>query len=191
MKLNEVTIPDELKKFALKKRITRIILFTILIAIAVFVLVNWGEIIFKVKKEDIGFRYLFYALVLAIPFAITKIWLVFTDTSYIGVVKEVKIKSIVTTKNTIRPMQSDYYRNNETYLIIQTAKGVIKRKVFDSTSYNEPFKAEDTVLHIHGTGITIVLPTKADTSCQCAICGRPNEISLDHCERCGMPIVKM
>ena len=191
MKTENLMIPDEYRRLVLKKKLIRFAVFAVLFVAIAFVLANWGTVIFKVKEKDVGFRYLFYALALAVPFVVTKVWLIFTDTSYIGVVKEVKIKSIVDSELSMSLWREYLYRKNVTILYVETSRGEIRRKAFESRKYEENYKVGDVVLHLHGTGVTAVLANGADTLCQCAVCGGKNDVHSDVCEWCGYPIMKI
>ena len=191
MNFKDLKIPNEYKRLVLKKKLIRFAVFAALFAVIAFVLANWGTVIFKVKEKDVGFRYLFYALALAVPFVVTKIWLIFTDMSYIGVVKEVKIKSVVDSDIHTRNLMWELYRKNETYLFVETSHGEIKRKAFESRKYEENYKVGDVVLHLHGTGVTVILQPKNEEYCQCPVCANKTKTAKGVCECCGYPIMKI
>ena len=110
-------------------------------------------------------------------------------------VKKVKVKTITDNKSAAKPTKQQMYRKNIIYLTIEDETGKTFRKKAAETpitpkSDSEAYKVGDTVLHLHGTGIAVVLPTAADTRCHCAMCGGSNDKMSDICEHCGFPLIK-
>lgn len=190
-----MTLPSKIKKAIHRKKAIRISLFlltVLLMTVAIIILENSD---FNLFENNITYKYLIYIVLLVSSFFITKAYLVFTDTNYCGEVKKVNIKSVVDSKSSAKPTWEQLYRKNEIYITIEDETGRIFRKKAcefpSSLSTNlEMYKVGDKVLHLHGTDITIVLPTATDKHCRCAMCGWSNDKSNDNCSHCGFPLIK-
>lgn len=188
-------LPSEIRKVIRKKKALRIFLYlmtTILIAVVIGM---WGDVIFSMPESYSAFKYSCYVVLLILPIFLTKVYLVFTDASYAGRVKEVNIVSVVDSKSSVRPSLESLYRKNEIHLTVEDETGrIFVRKVYESPStFNanlEVYKVGDKVMHLYGTDITIVLPTEKDTHCCCSMCGWSNNKLNDVCTRCGLPLIK-
>ncbi len=191
----KITLPLKIRKVIQKKKILRTFLFVLsTISIALIILI-WGDTILSVPEDFVAFKYSCYAVLLILPFFFTKIYLLFTDANYIGEIKKVNIVSVVDSKSSVRPSRENLYRKNEIHLAIEDEKGrILTKKVYEASSNFsanlEMYKVGDKVLHLHGTGITIVLPTAKDTHCCCCMCGCSNDKSNDSCVHCGLPLIK-
>ncbi len=200
MNLNNINLkqfPPQITKKLRKKILCRLIIFLVLTLILAIILINYGSVIFDMPQDEgyDGFKYTCYAIVLILPIFITKIYKIFTDTNYAGVVKNVKIKTVVDSKNQFKPSREMLYRKNEIYLTIQTKQNkIVKKKVYEGVSKLganlDTYNVGDEVLHLHGTGVTIVLSGAKDTHCSCAMCGGVNNISDENCSHCGLPLIK-
>lgn len=123
-------LPCEIKKVIQKKKVLRISLFLLSTISIGFIILIWGDIIFSVSEELVAFKYSCYAALLISPFFFTKIYLVFTDTNYIGEVKEVNIVSVVDSKSSVKPSLENLYRKNIIHLTIEDEIGRILKKKY-------------------------------------------------------------
>lgn len=187
-------IPSEISKAIRRKKEQRIFLFLlaiVLIAVMIVIFEKYGT-----SYEDIDvLKYFFYTALFIASFFVTKIYLIFTDTDYCGVVKKVDVETVLDNKSAAKPSMELMFRKNVTYLTVEDETGkTFRKKAAENprtpNSDTEVYKVGDKVLHLHGTGITVVLPTAADTRCQCAMCGGSNDKTDDVCAHCGFPLIK-
>lgn len=195
MKLPNKQIPIELRRFVRRKVLFRIFFCFFLIAVNATIILLWGDVIFATPKEQEIFKHLCYELFLLLPLVITRIDKLFTDTSYIGTIQDVRIATAADSKSAVKPTREMLYCKNEIFLTVETDSGkTIERKVYSGpTKFAqklESYQVGDRVLHLHGTGVTIVLPTKNSERCYCAICEGTNDIANRTCEHCGHVLMK-
>lgn len=194
--MHNIQIPKELKKAISRKIAIRLLLFALLLALNLIIVIRWWGDLFPIEKINSVAKYSFAIIFLILPFFLTKVYKIFTDTAYTGIVRNVKIRSVVDSKSTVKVSQEMLYRKNEVYLTVETPNGkIIQKKVYEGSPEHaanlEKYRIGDQILHLHGTGITIVLPTPDDTHCSCAVCGGINEISNDMCIHCGKPMIRI
>ena len=194
--MHKIQIPVELKRAVLKKKLIRVILFVLLSAWNIVVVINWWNFLFPVEQINVIASYSIAIIFLALPVFLTRIYKLFTDSNYMGTIRDVKIQAVVGSKSThVLASRESLYRKNEVYVTIETPNGKhIERKVLEDlpthTENLDKYRVGDQVLHLYGTGITIVLPVPKDTRCSCAMCGGSNDISNDVCVHCGKPLIK-
>lgn len=189
-----IILPREIRKAIRKRKIIRSLAFlstTILVAV---IIAKWGDMIFPLPESLVVFKYSFYAVLLILPFFLTKFYLIFTDTNYCGEVKQVDITQAIGSR-TAMPVRGQLYKKNEIYIEVEDEAGKIFKKKAYETPYKvgvnpEMYKVGDKVLHLHSSPVTIVLPDAADTHCLCSMCGWSNDKSNDICTRCGLPLIK-
>ena len=196
MKMNyELQIPTELKKAVLKKKLIRLILFVLLFAWNFVVIIKWWDDLFPVEKINVIAKYSFAIIFLALPFFLTKVYKIFTDSNYMGIVRDVDVRTVADSKSSVKPTWEMLYRKNVLYVTVETPNGkLIRKKIFEDLPSHvenlEKYHVGDRILHLHGTGLTVVLPSPNDTHFTCALCGGNNDISSDVCTHCGKPLVK-
>lgn len=188
-------LPCEIKKAIRKKKALRIFLFLLATTLITVIIVIWGNTIFPLPENLVAFKYSCYAVLLISPIFFTKVYLVFTDANYTGEIKDVNIVSVTDSKSSVKPSLEQLYRKNEIHLTVEDETGkILEKKVYEAPSaFNanlEMYKVGDKVLHLHGTDITIVLPTEKDTRCCCSMCGWSNNKLNDICTHCGLPLIK-
>ncbi len=193
--MHEIQIPTELKKAVLKKKLIRLILFVLLFAWNFVVIIKWWDDLFPVEKINVIAKYSFAIIFLALPFFLTKFYKIFTDFNYMGIIRDVEIRTMVDSKFALRPTWETLYRKNEIYVTVETLNGkLVRKKIFEDLPTHAEnlgkYQVGDHILHLHGTGITIVLPSPNDTCCSCSMCGGTNDISHDVCVHCGKPLIK-
>ena len=194
-RIPDVRIPRELKRLILKRRLVRLFLFGLLIALNLVVILNWWDDLFPIEKINPIAKYSFAVVLLAIPVFLTRIYRIFTDPTFTGTVRDVSVRTSVDSKSSVRPTWESLYRKNEIYLTVETPGGkVIRKKVYEGMAKDganlEKYHVGDRVLHLHGSGITVVLPFPNDSRCCCAVCGGDNSVSDSVCVHCGKPLVK-
>ncbi len=193
--LKNIEVPKEVKKVINAKRAKRILACILLMAVNAFIVVMWGEDILHLLAKNTVLKYSIYALFIAMPIFITRVYKVFTDTYYCGTVKKVDIETAWASATPFRPTGETMYKKAQIYLTIETAAGKsIKRKVHETPLRAKPnfekYKVGDTVLHLHGTGVTVILPKGSDTYVACALCGDINDVASDACSNCGNVLIK-
>lgn len=190
-----LAIPDEIKKAIRQKKVRRVVLFLVTVLLMAVVIIMFEKSASSFSEKLSALKYVFYAVLLISSVFISKVYRIFTDTDYCGVVKKVKVKTVTDNKSAAKPTWEQMYRKNIIYLTIEDEAGKTFRKKAAETpltpkSDSEAYNVGDTVLHLHGTDITVVLPTAADTRCHCAMCGGSNDKMSDICEHCGFPLIK-
>ena len=190
-----LAIPDEIKKAIRQKKVRRIVIFIITVLLMAVVIIMFEKSASSFSENLTAFKSVLYPVLLISSVFISKVYRIFTDTDYCGVVKNVKVKTVTDNKSAAKPTREQMYRKNIIYLTIEDEAGKTFRKKAAETpitpkSDSEAYKVGDTVLHLHGTGIAVVLPTAADTRCHCAVCGGSNDKMSDICEHCGLPLIK-
>ena len=193
--MDKMQIPTELKRAVLKKKLIRVILFVLLSVWNIVVVINWWSVLFPVEQINVIASYSIAIIFLALPVFLTRIYKLFTDSNYMGTIRDVKIQTVVDSKLKWRMTLENLYRKNVVYITLETPNGKhIQRKVLESlpahTENLDKYQVGDQILHLYGTGITIVLPVPNDTRCSCAMCGGNNDISNDVCVHCGKPLIK-
>lgn len=191
----EKQVPSELRRFVYRKKLLRVTLWLFLTVVNATIVVLWGDIIFATAKGQEIFKYLCYELFLLLPIAITRMDKLFTDTSYIGTIQNVRIATAADSKSEVRPTREMLFNKNEIFLTVQTDDGkTIDRKVYSGpTKFAQKldyYHVGDRVLHLHGTDVTVVLPTSSSKRCHCAVCEGSNDIRNRTCDHCGHSLVK-
>ncbi len=190
-----LAIPNEIKKTIQRKKVRRIVLFIITVLLMVAVIIIFEKTERSFSENLTAFKSVLYPVLLISSVFISKVYRIFTDTDYCGVVKKVKVKTVTDNKSAAKPTWEQMYRKNVIYLTIEDETGKTFQKKAAETpitpkSDSEAYKVGDTVLHLHGTDIAVVLPAAADMCCHCAMCGGSNDKMSDICEHCGLPLIK-
>ncbi len=187
--------PKPIKKIIYKKIFLRLFVFVMLSFLSIALIVAFGDVIFSELYKSVEFRCSCYVFAVFLSAVITKVYRIFTDRSYCGEVKKVKVVTVTDSSSTVHPSLESLYRKNVIYLAVETKKGKeVYKKVFQSPVKLgvdcDRYKVGDKILHLHGTNVTVVLPTPADTHCSCAICGGANNIENEKCAHCGTHLIK-
>ena len=101
-----------------------------------------------------------YPVLLISSVFISKVYRIFTDTDYCGVIKKLKVKTVTDNKSAAKPTKQQMYKKNIIYLTIEDETGKTFRKKAAETpitpkSDSEAYKVGDTVLHLHGTDMPL------------------------------------
>lgn len=126
--MHNIQIPKELKKAISRKIAIRLLLFALLLALNLIIVIRWWGDLFPIEKINSVAKYSFAIIFLILPFFLTKVYKIFTDTAYTGIVRNVKIRSVVDSKSTVKVSQEMLYRKNEVYLTVETPNGKIIQK---------------------------------------------------------------
>lgn len=185
-------LPKDLKAFAIKAALKRLIPCALLLITFVVALTFWGDVILPVDKEIV--KVIVYTMVMAVPFAVTGVPRKLIDKTYSGTVQKVEVTTTTDNKYHERPTRENLYTKNTIFLHVQQENGiVIRKKVYEGNS-NLPqnldaYKIGDRVFHLYGSTQTVVLPSSADKAVQCPVCGMKNDKADGKCENCAHSLV--
>ncbi len=186
-------LPKDLKRFSIRKVLVRIIPCFILTAAIAGVLIAWGDVI--LKTDVLPFKISAYILFLSIPFVACGVPFKLINRSYYGTIEGVDIKTVYSSKDTVRVANRLIHRANAYYLDIKTDDGKslnikIDEKYTDIIGDRHLYKAGDRVFHLYGSKQIIVLPTDREETLRCPICGYTNEKENDTCRECLHTLIK-
>ncbi len=186
-------LPADLRRFARRQVLKRMIPCLALLIIFGTVLLLWGRRIFNTGEN--AFRYSGYIVIMLIPFALTGVPFKLSDRTYFGIVKDVELVSTVDNESSIWPTIEGAYRKNTVYLLVMLANGKhIRKKAFEGRANIirpiEYYKRGDMVFHLYGSQHTVVLPKCTDDRVMCPVCGTPNLIEDDVCVSCRHTVIK-
>jgi hypothetical protein len=186
------TLPKDLKNFAIKSVLKRMIPCVLLLTTFVILLIFWGDVILPVEKEAV--KIIVYTMVMIVPFAVTGVPFKLIDQTYSGTVQKVKIATTIDNEYHGRPTREYLYTKNTVFLHVEKENGVVVRKKASESSAKlaqnlETYKVGDRVFHLYGSRQTVVLPTSSDKMVQCPVCGTNNDKTSSHCEDCGHSLV--
>lgn len=122
-----IILPREIRKAIRKRKIIRSLAFlstTILVAV---IIAKWGDMIFPLPESLVVFKYSFYAVLLILPFFLTKFYLIFTDTNYCGEVKQVDITQAIGSRAAM-PVREQLYKKTKYILKLKTRREKFSRK---------------------------------------------------------------
>lgn len=186
------TLPKDLKNFAIKSALKRIIPCALLLIAFVILLIFWGDVILPVEKEAV--KIIVYTMVMIVPFAVTGVPFKLIDQTYSGTVKKVEIATTIDNEYHGRPTRENLYTKNTVFLHVEKENGVVvRKKAYESSTKMaqnlENYKVGDRVFHLYGSMQTVVLPKSSDKMVQCPVCGTNNDKTASHCEDCGHSLV--
>lgn len=194
MKNKKIELPKDIKRHCVNSVLKRVIICIILFVALLTAIVMWGDILLPLDEKYSGFKKLCWLVILALPFIITKIWIVLFDFTYVGVIKTIDIKTRFDSSKRAQPGPFTAFSTNTIYLNIETtSKKMIRREVYSGATKNKylgNFNEGDTVLHLRGSKHTVVLPKLSSTQCVCAVCGAVNETTNSTCSHCNHTIIK-
>ncbi len=190
-----ISIPTSVRKLIRQKIALRLLAFVMLSLFFCLLTILWGDTIFSMPNLGMAVKGLLCIIFVGLSAILTKVYRIVTDFSYGGKVKKVTVKTTVDSRSSIRPTRENLYRKNTVFLTVETESGkTVKRKAYEATVKSgvdvDRYKVGDRVLHLHGTNVTVILPTNADTHCFCPLCDGANEIKNEVCIHCGRPLIK-
>lgn len=170
-----LAIPDEIKKAIRQKKVRRGVLFLVTVLLMAVVIIMFEKSASSFSENLTAFKSVLYPVLLISSVFISKVYRIFTDTDYCGVVKKVKVKTVTDNKSAAKPTKQQMYRKNVIYLTIEDETGKTFRKKAAETpitpkSDSEAYKVGDTVLHLHGTGIAVVYSLPRQTRVATVLC---------------------
>lgn len=191
--MKTIQLPKDLKAFAIKTALKRIIPCALLLIGFAVVLVFWGDMILPIDKDVV--KVIVYTMVMLVPFALTGVPFKIIDKTYSGIVQKVEISTTVDNLYHERPTRESLYLKNTVFLHVKQENGtVVRRKASEKNARisqdAEAYKVGDSVFHLYGSMQTIVLPRASDEFVQCPVCGMKNDKNENVCESCGHSLIK-
>ena len=185
-----VTIPPDVKKYALKKRnirrFFRILVFLALMAFAVWQVFIVGDETFE--RVTLIRRIIGSAVILVAPFIIMGIPWKLKDRSYIGIVKVPIVKTFWGHLGNTKEHNKDF---NSLYLVIDTPfdKKDMKKKISTAESkylqHLDVYRKGDVIYRLDGANYAFRFPTEEDGRRVCVICGLQGHEGWKSCNVCG------
>ena len=185
-----VSIPDDVKRYARKKRFIRygirILIFLALMYFAVWQVFIVGDETFE-RVKLLG-RIIASAVILAAPFIITGFPWKLRDRSFIGIVKTPIVKTFWGHLGNTKEHNKDF---NSLYLIIDTpfSKKDMKKKISTAESkylqHLDVYREGDVIYRLDGANYAFRFPTDEDGRRVCVICGLQGHEGWKTCNVCG------
>ncbi len=185
-----VSIPDDVKKYARKKRFIRygirILAFLALMAFAVWQVFIVGDETFE-RVKPLG-RIIASIVILAAPFLIMGIPWKLRDRSYIGIVKTPIVKTFWGHPGNTKEHNKDF---NSLYLVIDTPfskKDTMKKISTAEAKYLQHldvYNKGDVIFRLDGANYAFRFPTEEDGRRVCVICGLQGHEGWKTCNVCG------
>ncbi|MBQ7780098.1 MAG: hypothetical protein IJ404_06350 [Clostridia bacterium] len=185
-----VTIPDDVRRYARRKRFIRygirILIFLALMAFAVWQVFIVGERTFE--RVDLIGRILGKTVILVAPFIITGIPWKLHDRSFIGIVKTPVVKTFYGHLNNTKEHNKAF---NSLYLVIDTpfSKKDKRRKISTAESkylqHLDVYRKGDVIYRLDGANYAFRFPTDEDGRRVCVICGLQGHEGWKSCNVCG------
>lgn len=185
-----VTIPDDVRKYARKKRFIRygirILVFLALMAFAVWQVFIVGDETFE-RVKPIR-RIIASIVILAAPFLIMGIPWKLRDRSYIGIVKTPIVKTFWGHLGNTKEQNKDF---NSLYLVIDTpfSKKDKKKKISTAEAkylqHLDVYNKGDVIFRLDGANYAFRFPTEEDGRRVCVICGLQGHEGWKFCNVCG------
>ncbi|MBE6699289.1 MAG: zinc ribbon domain-containing protein [Ruminococcaceae bacterium] len=191
--MNALQIPKDLRAFAIKTALKRIIPCALLFIGFAVVLIFWGDVILPIDKDVV--KVIVYTMVMLVPFALTGVPFKLIDKTYSGTVQKVEITTTADNAYHGQPTRENLYPKNTVFLHVVQENGVVIRKKAYERNAKLPqnldaYKVGDSVFHLYGSMQTIVLPRASDEFVQCSVCGIKNDKNENVCESCGHSLIK-
>ena len=195
------TLPKDLKNFAIKSALKRVVPCVLLLAAFSIALIFWGDVILPIDKEIV--KVIVYTMIMLVPFAVTSVPHKMIDSTWVGEVVETKIVEENSFTNEVRPRM---YGSVNVILNVKMPNGKTKEVKLQGSTFakhnnlrfaatgnanqkEDFYSAGNTVFHLYGSNQSIVLPKPADKTVQCPICGIKNDKTNEKCESCGHSLV--
>lgn len=106
----------------------RVVLFIITVLLMAVVIIMFEKSASSFSENLTAFKSVLYPVLLISSVFISKVYRIFTDTDYCGVVKKVKVKTVTDNKSAAKPTREQMYRKNIIYLTIEDETGKTFRK---------------------------------------------------------------
>ena len=185
-----VTIPDDVRRYARRKRFIRygirILVFLALMAFAVWQIFIVGDETFE--RVTLIRRIIASIVILAAPFIIMGIPWKLHDRSYIGIVKTPIVKTFWGHLGNTKENNKDF---NSLYLVIDTpfSKKDKKKKISTAEAkylqHLDVYNKGDVIFRLDGANYAFRFPTEEDGRRVCVICGLQGHEGWKCCNVCG------
>ena len=199
--MKETKLPRDLKIFAIKAVLKRMIPCVLVLITFSIALIFWGDVILPIDKEIV--KIIVYTIVMLVPFAVTGVPHKMIDSTWKGEVVESRVVEETSFTNEAIPRM---YGSVNVILKVKTPGDKIKEIKLKGSTFakhrNLQFQASgnanqtedfysvgNRVFHLYGSSQYVVLPKPADKTVQCPICGIKNEKTNDKCESCVHSLV--
>ena len=197
MKRNNIS-PD-LHSYATRALLRRVIPFCILEALMIALFVILGNDLFG-KEIHPAFRILIYAILVLIPFLVTKFPWNLRDRTLRGTVLEVSTERNLAiiycgTRTITRGGRMSFKASGQSGGImrvtvrLENGNTICQRLPFPRHPNHPPAEGAE-VFHLYGSEHIITLPTPADDHVHCAVCNEINDLKAKTCRACGHTLVK-
>ena len=197
-------LPNDLKKYAIKHLLSRLLSWIILLTVFVTILILFGEKIFDTESSLYRIKEFFCIAIVIIISIITGVPLKLIDKTFCGTIEKVSVttgyNSRVTGKrqsilNSRTASYRGFYSIITMEISILTVDGKrLTRTVSSATpsdnNYDEIFKQGDNVFHLYGTNVYVKLPKDKKDKINCSVCAAPNLQSNSQCQNCKHSLVK-
>ena len=183
--MEKIIVPDDIKKYVLKKYTKKIVLWLSVTAAIVLLLVFFGERTFG-KLNDIQ-QYLIYAVLTVLPFFIFKVYKLF-DRSWCGKIEKIDFKYTTDSTRSFKPTLETLYRKESVTFYITSDQGFKKINVFagavGTNRLADRYHEGDNIVHIKGTEHYQVI-NSTDDEAVCVVCGSLNRKEHKECKYCN------
>ena len=210
--MKKQTLPDDLQRYVKSRMIKKTILFALLEAAVIAVLVLWGDVLLGSATGTVLF--ILCALLLLVPFIVTKFPFYLLDKTYYGVIEQVQMKTSIENERPFKPTLEGHYTAVTAVLTVKeegsgkrhTVKVKIKGSATEKNSMFDTYadrggegfvkNAEGTykigarVFHLSGTKHVVILPAENSQSVCCAVCGEDNATKDNACRKCRHTLIK-
>ncbi len=197
--MKQTNLPLDLARFAIRARLGRILPFCFLEILMITLLVLVGNDLFG-KELPLILRILIYALLILIPFPITKFPWNLRERTFRGTVVAVSFeRSLSIGGGKARPLSRGGMMMFHTEggsasamrLSVKLADGtVIRQKLPVPRHPNTPPAEGAEVFHLFGSDHVITLPVPSDDHIHCVVCNDINDPGAEVCRTCGRTMVK-
>jgi len=210
--MKDRSLPKDLKKHIKTYIFKKIALFVLMEAALVSVLLLWGDTLLGNSTGIV--LYVLWALLLLVPFFVTKFPFCLLDKTYFGVIEQVQMKTSVENERPFKPTLEGHY-TAVTAVITVKEEGSEKRhnvkvkikgsateknSMFDTyadrsgdsfvNSAEATYKVGARVFHLFGAKHVVILPGENSQSVCCAVCGEANATKDNACRKCRHTLIK-
>ena len=186
-------LPKDLQTYCRKRILKRVVPCIILVSLFATILIIWGDVIFNTDNKS--FQNSCYIITMLLPFVITGVPYKLLDSTYYGTIRKINIVATIDNDSSVKPTREHLYWRNTVYLSVERPDGKLLYRKAHSVKAEEmqnvnTYKEGDSVFHLYGTNIVVVLPDSNNGTIQCSVCGSSNNIENDKCRDCGHSLVK-
>ncbi len=198
----KLLLPADLKSYASKMFLKRLISFVVIEALFAVVLIFFGKSIFGIIESRAAVIAC-YVITLLVPFFITGFPLkLIMDSTIYGVVESI---DVVAAMAAVEYSPDEMVACDNLVLHIGNYDGKkIKRTVKRSSSgihiahremqrddhLHARYEVGDTVFHLYGTKKFIKIGDKTRNTIDCIVCECANDDTSDNCRKCGYSLIK-